>query len=88
MVNDCVEIGLLHNVTTLKRLSMLSWDGGVYTSAGLLQGISFVPSCRYTGSSKEIVETRYSIEEPVFSQASDYCLYGLQDQRWIPTDPV
>src|SRR5882672_10413336 len=54
---------------------------------GLLQGISFVPSCRYTGSSKEIVETRYPIEGPVFSQTSDYCLSGLQDQRWIPTDP-
>src|SRR5712664_2358588 len=26
MVNDCVEIGLLHNVTALKRLSMLSWE--------------------------------------------------------------
>jgi putative transposase len=26
MVNDCIEIGLLHNVTTLKRLSMLSWE--------------------------------------------------------------
>ena len=26
MVNDCVEIGLSYNVTTLKRLSILSWE--------------------------------------------------------------
>src|SRR6267143_4531997 len=26
MVNDCVEIGLSYNVTTLKRLSTLSWE--------------------------------------------------------------
>jgi hypothetical protein len=88
MVNDCVEIGLLHNVTALKRLSMLSRERRrVYKCPAYYKASVLSRAVGILAARKKSLRRGIPSRGPVFSQASDYCLSGLQGQRWIPTDP-